>query len=76
MSGDDRLVYTLDQVLVTLAISRRTFYRLDRAGDLPMVREVFPRLGRRRRFDKAHLDAWMTTDQQRRWRRARLEVAS
>lgn len=43
-------VYTVAQVLARVSMSRSTFYRLLKAGELPFLEEVQPRLGRCARY--------------------------
>lgn len=50
--------YTLATVLDKLAMSRSTFFELRRAGKLPCVREIAPRLGRVARFRADLIDRW------------------
>lgn len=38
--------YTIAQVCEILTLPRRTFFKLRRAGQLPMLQELRPRLGR------------------------------
>lgn len=51
--------YTVAQVLGKLQMSRATFHRLRRAGSLPCVEELKPRLGGRARFRADLVDRWL-----------------
>jgi hypothetical protein len=49
-TGAKRGCYTVKQVCETLKISRRSFDSLRQRGELPMLEELRPRLGRRIRY--------------------------
>lgn len=51
--------YLLPDVLEKLQMSERTFNRLRRAGRLPFVEELRPRLGRLQRFRADLLDRYL-----------------
>ena len=51
--------YTTAQVLELLQIPRRTFFTLHKAGRLPMLEELQPRLGRRVRFRADLIDRYL-----------------
>lgn len=48
----------IPDVLAALRMSRRTFERLRRSGRLPLA-ELLPRLGRRPRYSRASVDAYL-----------------
>jgi predicted site-specific integrase-resolvase len=66
---------TVDQVCTYLQISKATFYRLRKRGQLP-CREVLPRLTASPRYMGADLRARASEKQQRRAALAALEHAS
>jgi hypothetical protein len=51
--------YTLADVLERLQLPRRTFFTLRRAGKLPFLEELTPRLGRRPRFRADLVDRYL-----------------
>lgn len=51
--------YTVAQILELLALPRATFYELKRAGKLPCLEELQPRLGRRLRFRADLVDRYL-----------------
>lgn len=51
--------YTTAQVLEKLQMPRRTFFRLRAKGELPMLDELKPRLGRVVRYRAAPIDRWV-----------------
>jgi hypothetical protein len=53
--------YTIAQLLSVdmLNMSRRTFFTLKRAGQLPFLEELQPRLGRRIRYRADLVDRWL-----------------
>lgn len=46
----EKRCYTRAQVMEKLQIPRRTFYALKKAGGLPMLEELRPRIGRTARY--------------------------
>jgi len=57
--------YTTSQVCETLSMKRRTFFALKRAGALPFLEELRPRLGRIVRYRAAPIDRYLEQQQQR-----------
>jgi predicted DNA-binding transcriptional regulator AlpA len=51
--------YLLTEVLEKLQMSERTFHRLHRAGKLPFLEELRPRLGRILRFRADLVDKYL-----------------
>lgn len=51
--------YTIPDLLRELALSRRTFFRLRRAGRLPFLDELLPRLGRSARYRAEPIDRYL-----------------
>jgi len=51
--------YTVAQVMEKLQMSRATFDRLRKAGQLPCVEELKPRLGGRARFRADLIDRYL-----------------
>jgi hypothetical protein len=51
--------YTVAQLLVRLDMRRRTFYELHKAGRLPFLEELRPRLGRCQRFRADLVDRYL-----------------
>ena len=63
--------YTTDEILALLKLSRRTFFKLKAAGQLPMLDELRPRLGRRPRYRAALVDRWLAGE----WEQSRYFAA-
>jgi len=59
--------YTIAQLLPMLDLPRRTFYTLKKAGRLPFLEELKPRIGRRLRFRADLVDRYLANE----WRPAR-----
>lgn len=61
--------YTIAQLLAVdkLNMPRRTFFTLKKAGKLPFLEELKPRLGRRMRFRADLVDRWLANE----WRQPR-----
>lgn len=51
--------YTIKQACEALSLPRRTFYDLRKAGKLPMLDELRPRLGRVVRFRAEPIDRYL-----------------
>lgn len=53
--------YTVAQLLGAelLNMPRRTFFTLKKAGKLPFLKEIEPRLGRRMRYRADLVDRWL-----------------
>lgn len=51
--------YTVAQILEKLQMARRTFYALKKAGAIPCLEELKPRLGRRARYRADLVDRWL-----------------
>lgn len=51
--------YTVEQVLEKIQMAERTFRTLLRAGKLPFIEELRPRLGRRARYRADLVDRWL-----------------
>lgn len=51
--------YTLAQVRAILQLSRSHFDRLHKAGQLPMLEELRPRMGTARRYRADLVDRWV-----------------
>lgn len=51
--------YTVAQLLEILALPRRTFFTLKKAGRLPFLEELKPRIGRRARFRADLVDRYL-----------------
>lgn len=51
--------YTIADLVADLKIPRRTFFRLWKAGELPFLEELKPRIGRRVRFRADLVDRWL-----------------
>jgi len=51
--------YVVAQLLEQLAMPRATFFRLKKAGKLPFLEELKPRVGRRARFRADLVDRWL-----------------
>lgn len=60
-------VYTVAQILDLLSMSRRTFFRLRAAGQLPFLSEVEPRAGRLVRYRADLVDRYLDGQ----WNRSR-----
>ena len=58
MPAPDRC-YTLPEVLDKLQLPRRSFFELRKAGRLPCIEELRPRLGRRLRFRADLVDRYL-----------------
>jgi hypothetical protein len=56
----DTRCYTVAQILERLQMSRRTFARQRKAGALPFLEELRPRLGRRPRYRAELVDQYLT----------------
>lgn len=52
-------VYTIAQVCEVLALSRRSFFQLRKTGQLPMLDELKPRIGRRVRYRAEPIDRYV-----------------
>jgi hypothetical protein len=59
MSGGEGRCYTVPEVLAKLQMAPRTFMRLKRAGALPFLEELKPRLGRRVRYRADLVDRYL-----------------
>ncbi len=55
-----RRAYTIHQVCEALALNRRTFFHLRRRGQLPMLEELRPRLGRTVRYRADLVDRYLS----------------
>jgi len=51
--------YTVPEVLAKLQMAQTTFKRLKRAGQLPFLEELRPRLGRRVRYRADLIDRYL-----------------
>lgn len=51
--------YTVAQILDKLQLPRRTFYELKKAGEIPCLEEIQPRLGRRARYRADLIDRYL-----------------
>jgi len=51
--------YTVEQLLEKLQLPRRTFFTLKKAGKLPFLEELSPRLGRRARYRADLVDRYL-----------------
>ena len=51
--------YTVPEVLAKLQMTQRTFSALKRAGQLPFLEELRPRLGRRVRYRADLIDRYL-----------------
>ena len=51
--------YTITDVCARLQMSRRDFYRKWKAGALPMLEEILPRIGARPRFRADLVDLYL-----------------
>lgn len=51
--------YTITHICALLHMSRTTFYALQRAGELPFLEEIQPRLGRIVRYRASLVDAYL-----------------
>ena len=51
--------YTVAEVLDKLQMTERTFQRLRKAGELPFLEELRPRLGRRPRYRADLVDRYL-----------------
>jgi hypothetical protein len=51
--------YTLVQLLDLLQLPRRTFFTLKKAGQLPFLEELTPRIGRRARYRADLVDRYL-----------------
>jgi hypothetical protein len=56
----DPRCYTVAQILERLQLSRRTFARQRKAGALPFLEELHPRIGRRPRYRAEPIDRYLT----------------
>lgn len=52
--------YTVAQLCETLNLTERTFYRLLKAGKLPFLEELRPRLGKHRRYRADLVDQYLS----------------
>jgi hypothetical protein len=52
--------YTVPEILTKLQMARRTFSTLKRAGKLPFLEELHPRLGRRARYRADLVDRYLS----------------
>lgn len=52
--------YTVKQLLEKLQLSRTSFFRLRRAGQLPFLEELRPRLGRTPRYRADLVDRYLS----------------
>ena len=59
--------YTVAQLLELLQLGRRTFFTLKKAGQLPFLEELKPRLGRRARYRADLVDRYLAGE----WRQPR-----
>jgi len=59
--------YTVDDILNLLKIPRRTFFTLKKAGKIPCLEELKPRIGRRIRFRADLIDRYFENQ----WNRPR-----
>jgi len=59
--------YTVAQILELLQLPRRTFFTLKKAGQLPFLEELRPRIGRRARFRADLVDRYLAGE----WGRSR-----
>lgn len=59
--------YTVPQILDLLQMPRRTFFALKKAGQLPFLEELHPRIGRRVRFRADLVDRYLAGE----WGRSR-----
>jgi hypothetical protein len=57
--------YTIAQILERLQMSKRTFARQRKAGALPFLEELRPRIGRRARYRADLIDRYLAGDWQR-----------
>jgi helix-turn-helix protein len=64
--------YTVAQLLDLLQLPRRTFFRLKRAGQLPFLEELRPRIGRRARYRADLVDRYLANQ----WGRPRAFAAA
>ncbi len=51
--------YTVAQILDLLHMPRRTFFTLEKAGQIPFLEELKPRLGRLKRYRAEPIDRWI-----------------
>lgn len=51
--------YTIAQLLEALQIPRRTFFELRKAGKIPCLEELKPRIGRRVRYRADLIDRYL-----------------
>jgi hypothetical protein len=51
--------YTIDELLAALKMPERTFLKLRRAGKLPFLEELRPRLGHRPRYRADLVDRYL-----------------
>lgn len=51
--------YTVAQLLELLQLPRRSFFTLKKAGKIPCLEELKPRIGRRMRFRADLVDRWL-----------------
>jgi len=51
--------YTVAQLLQLLTLPRRTFFTLKKAGRLPFLEELKPRIGRRARYRADLVDRYL-----------------
>lgn len=57
--------YTIAQILERLQISKQTFVRQRKAGTLPFLEELRPRIGRRPRYRADLIDRYLAGEWQR-----------
>ena len=63
--SDAARCYTLAQILARLQMAKGTFNDLRRAGKLPFVEELLPRLGKHARYRADLFDRYMRGEWQR-----------
>jgi hypothetical protein len=63
----ERRCYTVAQLLDLLQIPRRTFFTLRKAGKIPCLEELKPRIGRRVRYRADLVDRYLAGE----WGRSR-----
>lgn len=59
MTGNDPRCYLATEVMARLKMTRRTFYRLKRLGQLPFIEELSPRLGHMPRYRADLVDQYL-----------------
>ncbi len=58
--------YTIAEILALLKMPRRTFFELRKAGEIPCLEELRPRIGRRVRYRADLIDRYLANQ----WRLA------